>query len=323
MQYRSLAFSDDETQTFASDVIAGLSCVQKRIPAKYFYDLTGSRLFERIIELPEYYPARCELEILNTNATAITDLFPAAAALVEFGSGSSKKARILAQATRNISAYVPVDISMEFLTQEAAGFQRDFPQIEVFPVAADFVRPFKIPGAIAASPRVGFFPGSTIGNFDPLEVVAFLRHAQNLLGRDAILIVGVDLIKRRDILHAAYNDADGVTARFNLNLLARMNKELGADFDLSAFKHDAFYNDKFNRIEMHLVSLLDQTVNIADETISFRRGESIHTENSYKYTVEAFGALAQGEGWAPVAAWLDAAGYFSVHALKHSDVFAF
>lgn len=320
MQSKSLAISSDHTRAFAADVLAGLHSVQKRIPAKYFYDLEGSRLFECITELPEYYPTRCELKILADNAERIAEGFPAAVALVDFGSGSSKKARILAEATRKISAYVPVDISCQFLQQEAGAFRKDFPHIDVLPVAADFTRPFKLPATAASLPRVGFFPGSTIGNFDPLEALAFLQHAHGVLGRSSLFIVGVDLAKHPHILHAAYNDAQGVTAQFNLNLLARINRELGANFDLSGFRHAAIYNAKLNRIEMHLVSLRRQQVRISSDLIGFREGETIHTENSYKYTVASFQALARSAGWTPSSVWLGADGYFSVHGLlrQHS-----
>src|SRR5580704_9624142 len=216
---------------FATEVLAGLSAKPKRLPAKYFYDLAGSALFERITELPEYYPTRCEVALLREHAPAIASLFPSNCALIEFGSGSSKKARILLGAAATVEAYVPVDISGDVLQQDAAQLRRDFPRLAVHPLIADFTQAFELPTAIAALPRVGFFPGSTIGNFERHEAAQFLRHAGDMLGPGAVLIIGVDLVKDTKILCPAYNDAEGVTAKFNLNLLARINRELGADFD--------------------------------------------------------------------------------------------
>lgn len=299
--------------TFAADAIAGLTAKPKRLPPKYFYDAAGSALFERITQLPEYYPTRCELALLRAQAPAIASLFPPGCALIEFGSGSSRKARILLGAAATIEAYVPVDVSGDFLQQDAAQLRRDFPRLEVYPLVTDFTKPFEIPGAIALRPRVGFFPGSTIGNFEPHEASQFLRHAGTMLGIKSVLVIGVDLVKDSTILCPAYNDAEGVTAKFNLNLLARINRELGADFDLAAFEHHAFYNREQNRIEMHLASTRRQKVKVNGATISFRAGETIHTENSYKYTVESFQALARGSGWTPLKVWSD--GLFSVHAL--------
>src|SRR4051812_13318194 len=211
---------------FARDVLQGLSAHPKSLPPKYFYDQTGSELFEQITALPEYYPTRCELRILREHAPEIARLLPAGAALVEFGSGSSKKVRLLLQAAPQLVSYVPVDISADFLQQEAARLQRDFP-VAVEPVAADFTEPFELPPSVSSLRRCGFFPGSTIGNFEPYQAATFLRHAGQVLGEDAILIVGVDLEKDAGILHQAYNDAQGVTAAFNLNLLKRINRELG------------------------------------------------------------------------------------------------
>jgi dimethylhistidine N-methyltransferase len=301
------------TDSFAADVIAGLTAKPKNLPPKHFYDLAGSALFDRITKLPEYYPTRCELGLLKDNAAAIASLFPPGCALIEFGSGSSRKARILLRATATVEAYVPVDISGDFLQQDAAQLRRDFPRLAVYPLVADFTEPFAIPADIAALPRVGFFPGSTIGNFEPHEACRFLRHAGDELGMNAVLVVGVDLVKDAGILYRAYNDADGVTAKFNLNLLTRINRELGADFNLGAFEHHAHFNSEKNRIEMHLASTKRQKVRVNGATIDFRAGETIHTENSYKYTVESFQALARGSGWSPLKVWTD--GLFSVHAL--------
>jgi dimethylhistidine N-methyltransferase len=310
---------DVAEQTFASDVIAGLTARPKRLSPKYFYDEAGSALFERITELPEYYPTRCELAILDLHATEMARFINGKTALIEFGSGSTRKARILLAASTSITAYVPVDISSEMLGREAAQLQGDFPRLKVIAVAADFTKPFHLPNTISGLAHTGFFPGSTIGNFDPHEAVSFLRHAARMLGPRATLIIGVDLIKESGILDAAYDDAAGVTAKFNLNVLARINRELGADFDLGAFRHHAFYNAEHRRIEMHLISRQRQTVKLCGHAIEFRAGESIHTENSYKYTIGSFRALARSAGWLPVAVWTDQKDWFSVHALTASD----
>jgi dimethylhistidine N-methyltransferase len=314
--YAALRYETTEIEPpFARDVVSGLTARPKRLPPKYFYDEAGAQLFEEITALPEYYPTRCELAILRERAADIARFFPEGSALVEFGSGSSRKVRILLAAAPTIAAYVPVDISSEMLSQEAEALRRDHPQLAVLPVEADFTQPFVLPAAVASRARTGFFPGSTIGNFEPHEACAFLRHAGRMLGGGAGLIIGVDLVKEASILHAAYNDAAGVTAKFNLNLLARINRELDGDFDLASFSHKAFYNSVRQRIEMHLVSKQRQKVKVAGRVIEFRAGETIHTENSYKYTLETFGALARGSGWTPMSVWTDAGGNFSIHAL--------
>jgi dimethylhistidine N-methyltransferase len=305
---------------FMHDVIAGLTARPKQLPPKYFYDEAGARLFEEITALPEYYPTRCELAILRERSGDIARFFPEGSALIEFGSGSSRKVRIVLEAAPTIAAYVPVDISSEMLVQEAAELRRDHPRLAVLPVEADFTQPFVLPAAVAGMAHTGFFPGSTIGNFEPHQACSFLRHAGHVLGRGANLIIGVDLVKDASTLNAAYDDAAGVTAKFNLNLLARINRELGGDFDLESFSHHAFYNSERHRIEMHLASKKRQKVRVAGRAIEFRAGETIHTENSYKYTLETFGALARGSGWNPVAVWTDAGGNFSVHALAFEDM---
>jgi dimethylhistidine N-methyltransferase len=306
----------EEESSFARDVIAGLSERPKRLPPKYFYDEVGAKLFEQITALPEYYPTRCELDLLRDRAPDLARFFPPASALIEFGSGSSKKVRILLAAAPTIAAYVPVDISSEMLVQEAEDLRRDYPQLAVLPVEADFTRPFSLPAAAADVAHVGFFPGSTIGNFEPHEACSFLRHAGRMLGRGATLIIGIDLVKDSRILNAAYNDKAGITARFNLNLLARINRELDGNFDLANFSHHAFYNSDRRRIEMHLASNKRQKVRVAGRLFEFRAGETIHTENSYKYSVASFGALARGAGWMPTAVWTDPDNYFSVHTLS-------
>jgi dimethylhistidine N-methyltransferase len=218
-----------------------------------------------------------------------------------------------------VAAYVPVDISGDFLKAQADTLRRDFPALSVHPVTADFTAPFALPSAIAGLPKVGFFPGSTLGNFEPHEACAFLRSARDILGHGAQMIIGVDLEKDERVLHDAYNDAAGVTARFNLNVLVRINRELGGNFDLSAFTHRAIYNRERHRIEMHLISKKQQAVRMLGTSFSFRPGESIHTENSYKYSIERFGALARGAGWTVRKSWTDNARMFSVHALAASE----
>src|SRR5579885_563287 len=306
----------DEENSFLRDVITGLSAQPKWMAAKHFYDAEGSRLFERIMRLPEYYPTRSEMQALRENAAEIAALIPDGAALVEFGAGSNAKIRLLLKAAPQIAAYVPVDISAEYLEEQAQEMRRDFPNLKILPVAADFTKRFELQLSVRAMPRAGFFPGSTIGNFEPLAAVGFLRNAARILGEGAPLIIGVDLVKDERVLNAAYNDAQGVTAAFNLNLLARINREAGADFDLSSFEHRAFFNAGRERMEMYLVSRKKQTVTVGGRPFEFVRGETIHTENSYKYTREGFRDLARQAGWIEHALWTDPAGNFSVRALK-------
>jgi dimethylhistidine N-methyltransferase len=309
---------DQQTSVFAREAIGDLSQRPKRLSPKYFYDATGSELFEAITRLPEYYPTRTELSILRDRGSDIAAIIPKGAALIEFGAGATTKVRLLLENCA-ISAYAPVDISGDFLHGQANALRRDFPGLAVYPVAADFTAPFALPDAIAAMPKVGFFPGSTLGNFEPHEACAFLRSAREILGKGAQMIIGVDLEKDERVLHDAYNDAAGVTARFNLNVLVRINRELGGNFDLSAFTHRAIYNRERHRIEMHLISKKSQSVRLLGTSFTFRAGESIHTESSYKYSLDRFAALARGSGWTPRASWTDKAGMFSVHALVASD----
>lgn len=316
-----IAKTPDETadratgSSFALDVLAGLGKHPKQLSPKYFYDSAGSDLFEQITRLPEYYPTRTELGILSQRGGEIAELLPKQAALVEFGAGATTKVRKLLQ-TCNIAVYVPVDISGDFLHQQAGGLRADFPGLKVLPVAADFTETFALPAEINALPKVGFFPGSTIGNFEPHEAQRFLRRAAEILGRGALIILGVDLEKDERILHDAYNDAAGVTAKFNMNLMVRMNRELGTNFDLGAFDHRAIYNRDLSRIEMHLISKRPQMVRVCGRSISFTTGESIHTENSYKYSIPRFYHLARATGWSPLQSWTDPNRMFSVHALR-------
>jgi len=309
---------EEQTSAFASDVLYGLSKHPKQLAPKYFYDAAGSELFEQITLLPEYYPTRTELGILRDHGADISAIVPKGSALVEFGAGATTKVRLLLE-TCAFGAYVPVDISGDFLKAQADALRKDFPGLAVYPVNADFTAAFTLPDAVAAMPKVGFFPGSTLGNFEPHEACAFLRSAREILGRNARMIIGVDLEKNERVLYEAYNDKAGVTARFNLNLLHRINRELGGNFDVSAFTHRAIYNRDRHRIEMYLISRKAQTVRVLGRTFSFRAGESIHTENSYKYSPERFAGLARGSGWIPSHCWSDAAGMFSVHALVASD----
>ncbi|THD74196.1 MAG: L-histidine N(alpha)-methyltransferase [Bradyrhizobium sp.] len=309
---------DEQTSTFACDVIGDLSQTPKRLSPKYFYDATGSELFEQITLLPEYYPTRTELGILRARGREISAIIPKGAALVEFGAGATTKVRRLLNICA-FGAYVPVDISGDFLNAQADALRKDFPDLDVHPVAADFTAPFALPDAVKAMPKVGFFPGSTLGNFEPHEACRFLRSARDILGKDAQMVIGVDLEKDERVLYEAYNDAAGVTARFNLNVLERINRELGGNFDLSAFTHRAIYNRDRHRIEMHLISRKTQSVRILGRSFSFRAGETIHTESSYKYSLDRFTALARGSGWKTRESWTDDNSMFSVHALAAAD----
>jgi dimethylhistidine N-methyltransferase len=309
---------DEQASPFADDVLDDLSQHPKRLSPKYFYDAAGSELFEQITLLPEYYPTRTELSILRDRGGAISATLPKGAALVEFGAGATTKVRLLLNECA-FGAYVPVDISGDFLKAQADALRQDFPGLAVYPVAADFTAPFALPEAVTEMPKVGFFPGSTLGNFEPHEACSFLRSAREILGPGAEMVIGVDLEKDERVLYEAYNDKAGVTARFNLNVLHRINRELGGNFDIGAFTHRAIYNRDRHRIEMHLISRKAQTVRVLGRSFSFRAGESIHTENSYKYSLERFAALARGTGWTPRATWTDGAGMFSVHALVASE----
>jgi L-histidine N-alpha-methyltransferase len=301
---------------FLDDVREGLSRPQKALSPKYFYDAAGSDLFEQITRLPEYYPTRTEIGILDGRGPEIAALLPAGAALVEFGSGSTVKLRRLLRHLDKLAAYVPVDVSGEFLRDQAETLSADFPHLRVEPVVADFTRDFDLPESLAGLPRAGFFPGSTIGNFEPDEAEALLARFGRILGSGAHMIVGVDLVKDAATLETAYDDAAGVTAAFNLNLLTRINRELAGRFDLDAFVHRAVFNPDASRIEMHLVARDAQDVAVGSDTFAFAAGETIHTESSYKYTVESFRALAERAGWRWIQVWTDADGLFSVHALR-------
>jgi len=299
---------------FRKDVLAGLSRLQKSLPPKYFYDAAGSRLFERICRLREYYPTRTELSITKKNLRDIARFAGTGCALLEYGSGESLKTRLLIRALRP-SVYMPVDISAAALRAAAKRLVRDFPGLGVVAITADFSQPLAIPAYRGSARRVVYFPGSTIGNLTHEEAHAFLKMTRGQVGPRGAMLVGVDLKKDANVLHAAYNDARGVTAAFNLNLLARINRELRANFELRKFAHYAFYDPAHGRIEMHLVSLARQAVRVGAERFSFEVGESIHTENSYKYSAEEFGALAAATGFSVAKTWTDAKRLFALHAL--------
>lgn len=298
---------------FRDDLIAGLRAPVRSISPKWFYDAEGSRLFERICELPEYYPTRTELGLLDHIAPEVAARVGPGAEIVEFGAGASVKVRLLLDALRKPRRFVPVDISGEHLEQAAAQLRADYPGLAVEPLAADFTQALALPPALGR--RVGFYPGGSIGNFEPEAAVTLLRRFGGWLEGGALLI-GVDLVKDPAVLHAAYSDAAGVTAAFNLNLWARANRELGADFDLAAWAHSAFYQPQHRRIEMHLMSRRRQSVHIGAERFDFEQGDSVHTEYSYKYTVPGFQALARRAGFTPAQVWTDAAQRFSLHWLE-------
>ena len=298
-----------------ADALAGLTAPRKTLPCKWLYDSEGARLFEAITDLPEYYPTRTEKRILQESGEAIADAIGPGAAVVELGPGDGLKALLLLEALHQPSAYVPVDIAPEWLEAAASRVATAFPGLKVRPVVADFAQEFALPATLGQAPRLGFFPGSTIGNFTPEEAMAFLRRLRTTLGPRARLLLGADLVKDPARLEAAYDDAAGVTAAFNLNLLRRLNREAGADFDLAAFRHRAVSNEGAGRVEMHLVSLRDQAVHLAGRRIPFAEGETIHTENSHKYRPEGMRALAAAGGWRDLALWTDPERLFSVWLL--------
>jgi dimethylhistidine N-methyltransferase len=297
-----------------AEVLSGLALKQKRLSPKLFYDARGSKLFDRICELPEYYPTRTEIGILERDGAEMAALLGRDALLLELGSGSSKKIRVLLSALRP-AVYMPVDISREHLLESAESLAAAFPGLDVHAVCADYSVPFELPVDDHDHPRAAFFPGSSIGNFEPAEAERFLKRVAGILGPGARLLIGVDLVKERRTLEAAYNDAAGVTAAFNLNLLERVNRELGGTFDLDGFRHEAFFNETDSRIEMHLMSTRGQMVEVAGERFAFAEGESIHTECSYKYSIERFQALAGRAGYEPERVWTDPRSLFSVHCL--------
>jgi dimethylhistidine N-methyltransferase len=296
---------------FRADVLLGLAQSQKAVPARWFYDDAGSQLFEDITRLPEYYPTRAETAILQERAGEIADLIGPGRAVVEFGSGSSVKTPLLLSAIQP-SAYVPLDIAGDFLRASSAALAAKFPGLPVYPVEADFMRRVELPGEVADLPKLGFFPGSTIGNMIARTATDLLRSMRETLGEGALLLIGMDLVKDERVLLAAYDDAVGVTARFNRNLLTRINRELDGDIPVEAFAHEARWNDPFARIEMHLVAREDVTFTVSGQTFATAAGETIHTENSHKFTKRSSQLLLAAGGWEPRARWTDPEGQFSL-----------
>ena len=302
---------DDADPAFRADVLAGLAAPIPAIPARWLYDRRGSELFERITDLPEYYPTRIEMALLEAHCRDVAEIAGKGDAVVEFGSGSSAKTPILLDAVEPC-AYVPIDISGEFLRASAADLQELFPDLPIHPVEADFMRPISLPQAVAQAPKLGFFPGSTIGNMVPRTAVDLLRAMKDTLGDGAWLLIGMDRIKHVETLLAAYDDAAGTTAAFNLNLLHRINAELEGTIDVSAFRHRAIWNDARSRIEMHLEALRDVSFTVAGEPFSFAAGETIHTENSHKYGYRDARLLLLAAGWGVVREWTDDEDQFAI-----------
>ncbi len=297
---------------FRADILAGLKAEQKHLAPKYFYDPEGSLLFDRICELPEYYPTRTEINLLKQYGAQIAEVIGPDALLFELGSGSSSKIRLLLDAIRP-SCYVPMDISKNHLFQSANSIAKDYPWLDVHAICVDYAGPWNLPSGLTGKNRIAFFPGSSIGNLTSEEALDLLRRIAQLVGNDGGLLIGVDLIKDIGVLEAAYNDQQKVTEAFNKNLLLRLNRELGANFQIERFQHRAFYNRDLERIEMHLASEEEQVIEIADELIHFKAGETIHTENSHKYSVAGFRHLALRAGFHPVKVWTDTDDLFSIH----------
>ena len=299
------------------EILSGLQNKQKSIDSKYFYDIRGSELFEQITELPEYYPTRTERRILKRDAKAMAEFCGQNCVLIEPGSGSSEKVRLLLDTLRP-STYVPMDISDDFLKRSAVQLAEEYPWLKVHAVCTDFVHQEKAPEGLPTGKRVVFYPGSTLGNMKPADASVFLGNLGHWLNQDGGVLIGIDMHKSTRILEEAYNDEQGVTAAFNLNILSNINTLMNANFDITQFDHHAFYNEEKYRIEMHLVSKAEQWVKLGDTNISFSRGETIHTENSYKYTPETFKAIAQDAGFTIKSSWMDEQKLFSVHYLEFS-----
>lgn len=297
------------------EIINGLKREQKRIDPKYFYDTRGSELFEKITELPEYYPTRTERQILERDAKAMSELCGQNCVLIEPGSGSSEKVRLLLDSLKP-AAYVPMDISADFLKQSAIQLAEEYPWLKIHAVCSDFSNQKKDPEWLPVGKRIIFYPGSTLGNMQPADATDFLRNLGHWLDRDGGVLIGIDMHKSSRILEAAYNDEQGVTALFNLNILSNINAIVGTTFDADHFSHQSFYNEEKYRIEMHLVSKVDQVVELGDTTLNFVQGETIHTENSYKYTPESFQKIVQSAGFAIRSSWTDEEQLFSVHYLE-------
>ncbi len=306
-----------EANAFLEVVLRGLTDEPKWIPPKFFYDKRGSELFDRITRLSEYYATRTEISILRARAGEVADLVGRDSLLIEYGSGSSSKVGILLDALQGDVTYVAIDISRQHLVESCERLAESYPRLEVIAVCADYSKPFPLPTPKRGAPqnKLVFFPGSTIGNFSPGQAVSFLANTARQIGTSGSLLIGVDLKKDEKLLHAAYNDSAQVTAAFNLNLLERINQELDADFDLSAYRHRAFYNAEHGRIEMHIVSLKPQFVSLNGTSICFAESETIHTENSYKFSIDEFQRLAAQTGFELIKAWTDPQDLFSLHYL--------
>jgi dimethylhistidine N-methyltransferase len=308
---------EDGTRSFAdpafrADVIDGLTRRPRAIPARWFYDHRGSELFEAITELPEYYPTRTETALLRAVADEIAKRVGPGRAMVEFGSGSSTKTPIMLQAI-DPSAYVPIDISGDFLRESSRALSERFPGLPVFPVEADFMKPIALPAQVRDLPKLGFFPGSTIGNMIPLSSTDLLRAMRTSLGQGAMLLIGMDRIKDTSVLERAYDDAAGVTAQFNLNLLERINRELDGTIPVRAFRHRAIWNDDRARIEMHLEAARDVLFTVEGRPFEMAAGETIHTENSHKYGPRDARLLLRSGGWTPIAEWTDPDDQFALY----------
>ncbi len=314
MQKTALA-PEQAWDDFATEVINGLSRKPRAIPCRFLYDARGSELFEQITQLDEYYPTRTEIGLLERHAGEIAALAGADAAIIEFGSGSSRKTEILIAAMSDLRAYVAIDISPAALDEAGERLRERFPDLDVITVTGDFNAPIRLPGSIAGAHRLGFFPGSTIGNLDTGEAVAFLANAGQMLGEGGALLIGVDLEKHESILIPAYDDSAGVTAAFNLNLLERINRELGGTFDTTKFAHEALYNADAGRVEIYIRSREDQEAQVLGRRFAFARGERIHTENSHKYAPADITALVERAGWHHTRAWIDDASLFSLNYL--------
>ncbi|MBT3992379.1 MAG: L-histidine N(alpha)-methyltransferase [Rhodospirillaceae bacterium] len=307
-----------ETDDFLGEALAGLALPQKSIPPKFFYDAAGSKIFDQICEAPEYYVTRTEIALMEDIQAELNALVAPGSIAVEYGCGSSLKIRALLSALPDPAEYLAIDISRTHLINTVKEIAADYPNIRVGAICADFSDALEWPeqASLENAPRLAFFPGSTIGNQTPEEAVQFLARVRHMVGDEGYLLIGVDLKKDVDILNRAYNDAAGYTANFNLNLLHRMKRELGAQLDVSNFAHDAFYNEAAGRIEMHLISQRDQSVELGGQSFSFKKGESIHTENSYKYSIADFEDLARQSGFEALKSWTDADNLFSIHYMR-------
>lgn len=316
-----ISFRTRADPQFLADVLAGLRGPRRAIPARWLYDERGSQLFDEITRLPEYYPTRTETALMEAAVADIAAHIPPQSAVIEFGAGSATKTPLLLRAI-SPSAYVPIDISGDYLRTSAATLQAQFPALDVIPVEADFTQPMELPAALGDASRLGFFPGSTIGNFVPRTSVNLLRHMREILGQGAKLLIGFDRIKNPEILIPAYDDASGVTAEFNLNLLRRINRELDGDIPVDAFRHEVRWNDMEARIEMHLLCVRDTSFSVAGERFATRAGESVHTENSHKYDLRSLRLLLRAGCWTPIADYSDPENWFTLVLAEAAPIYS-